>query len=390
MREVALIGVGMTKFGKFMDRGLKELGREACWAAIKDAGIRPKDIQAGYMANAVGGLMTGQSMVLGQVVFREVGVVGIPILNIENACTSGSSALMDAWMHIRAGYYDMAIVAGAEKLYAADTQKTVEALAGGGDVELEAAVGVNFPAHWALRATKRMEVFGTTREHFAKVSVKNHHNGCFNPRSQYRKECTIKQVMNARIIATPLSQLECSPIGDGAAAVIVCDSKLARKYTDKPIIIAGMGMSTGTYSATRDITFNDVEQRAAEAAYKVSSIGPKEIDFAEVHDCFTIAEMMRVEGMGLCRPGEDDRLLDSGEVELGGRMPINPSGGLLAKGHPVAATGVAQACELFWQLRGEAGQRQVEGAKVGLAHCSGGGIAGDGAVSVVSILKQGC
>ena len=389
MREVAIIGVGMTKFGKFVDRSLKDLGREACWNAIKDAGVRPKEIQAGYMANAAGAVITGQTMVLGEVAFREVGVIGVPIMNIENACASGSSAVMDAWMAVSAGFYDLVLVAGVEKLYANDTQKTVEALAGAGDVELEMSVGVNFPAHWALRATKRMEIFGTRREHFAKVSVKNHHNGCLNPRSQYQKECTIEQVMNARVIASPLTQLECSPIGDGAAAVVLCEAKLARKYTSRPLLIAGMGMSTGTYNDTRDITFNDIEKRAALAAYNSASIGPTEIDFAEVHDCFTIAEFMRVEGMGLCRPGEYDCLLERGEVEIGGRLPINPSGGLLAKGHPVGATGVAQLCELNWQLKGEAGQRQVQKARIGLAHCSGGGIAGDGAVSVVSIVKKG-
>jgi acetyl-CoA acetyltransferase len=234
-----------------------------------------------------------------------------------------------------------------------------------------------------------MEVFGTTREHFAQVSVKNHHNGCFNPRSQYQKEFTIEQVLNAKTIASPLTQLECSPIGDGAAAVILCEGKLATKYNTKPIFLAGIGMSTGTYSETRDITFNDIEARAAQAAYKASSIGPEDIDFAEVHDCFTIAEFMRVEGMGLCKPGEYDCLLERREVEIGGRLPINPSGGLLAKGHPVAATGIAQICEIYWQLRGEAGQRQVNKPQVGLAHCSGGGIAGDGAVSVVSIVKKG-
>ena len=388
MRRVEVIGVGMTNFGKFTDRSLKDLAREACWNAIKDSGVVPKSIQAGYMANAVGGVITGQTMVLGEVAFREVGVVGVPIVNIENACASGSSALMEAWMAVSAGFYDIVIVAGVEKLYANDTQKTVEALAGAGDVELEMSVGVNFPAHWALRATKRMEIFGTTREHFARVSVKNHHNGCLNPRSQYRKEFTVEQVLNARMIASPLTQLECSPIGDGAAAVVLCESKLARQYTAKPILIAGIGMSTGTYSETRDITFNDIEARAAQAAYKASSIGPEDIDFAEVHDCFTIAEFMRVEGMGLCKPGEYDCLLERREVEIGGRLPINPSGGLLAKGHPVAATGVAQICELNWQLKGEAGQRQVEKARVGLAHCSGGGIAGDGAVSVVSILQK--
>jgi acetyl-CoA acetyltransferase len=379
----------MTRFGKYLDKSLKDLGRVACWDAMKNAGMNPLEIQAGYMGNAAGGALTSQTMVLAQVVFREVGVVGVPMMNIENACASGSTALFQAWRDIQAGFYDTAIVAGVEKLYASDTQKTMAALAGGGDAELEMSVGVNFPAHWALRATKRMELFGTTREHFAKVTIKNHKNGCYNPRSQYQKEFTMEDVLGSRMIATPMSQLECSPIGDGAAALILCEASKARKYTDKPIIIAGCGLSTGSYQETRDITFNDIEQRAAVKAYEAAGIGPGEVSFAEVHDCFTVAEMMRVEGIGLCQHGEYDFLLDKGEVEIDGRLPINPSGGLLAKGHPVAATGVAQICELFWQMRGEAGKRQIANTKIGLAHCSGGGIAGDGAVSVVSIAKKG-
>lgn len=389
MREVAVIGVGMNRFGKHLDKSLKDLGREVCWEALKDAGIHPSAIQAGYMGNATGGALTSQTMILGQVAFREVGIVGVPILNMENACASGSGAIFQAWRDIKAGYYDMVIVAGVEKLFASDTQKTMAALAGGGDADLEAAVGVNFPAHWALRATKRMELFGTKREHFAKITIKNHKNGCYNPRSQYQEEYTMEQVLAARMIAHPLSQLECSPIGDGAAAVILCEASLAKKYTSKPIIIAGCGMATGTYEETRDITFNDIEQRAALAAYQAASIGPKEIGFAEVHDCFTIAEPMRVEGMGLCEHGEYDFLIDRDEVGINGRLPINPSGGLLAKGHPVAATGVAQICEIYWQMHNLVGQRQVANTSVGLAHCSGGGIAGDGAVSVVTILKKG-
>jgi acetyl-CoA acetyltransferase len=389
MREVAIIGVGMIRFGKYLDKSLKDLGRVVCWEAIKNAGINPRDIEAGYMANATGGALTTQTMVLGQVVFREVGVIGVPILNMENACASGSAAVFQAWRDIKAGYYDTAIVAGAEKLFTSDTQKTMAALAGAGDAELEMSIGVNFPAHWALRATKRMELFGTTREHLAKVTIKNHKNGCYNPRSQYQKEYTMEQVLNARMIASPLGQLECSPIGDGAAAIILCEAQKAKKYTTKPVIIAGAGIQTGTYVETRDITFNEIEQGAAMKAFKAASIGPQDINFAEIHDCFSIAEFMRVEGMGLCKHGEYDFLLDRGEVEITGRMPINPSGGLLAKGHPVGATGVAQICELFWQMHGEAGLRQISNPNIGLAHCSGGGIAGDGAVSIVSILKKG-
>lgn len=389
MRDVVILGVGMTKFGKFPELGLKDLGRAACWEAIKDAGVSPRDIQAGYVANAIGGMLTGQTMVCGQVILREVGIVGIPIVNCENACSSGSTAFREAWMAVQAGYCDIAIAVGVEKEYVSDSKKTVEAIAGAGDVELEMSVGVNFPAHWALRATKRMEDFGTKREHFAKVSVKNHKNGCFNPRSQYRKECTIEEVLHSRMIATPLTQLQCSPIGDGAAAVVLCSAEYAKQYTSKPILVAGVGMSTGTYTDTRPITFGDMEWRSAQEAYRVASIGPDEIDFAEVHDCFTIAEFMRVEGLGLCKLGEYDELLDKNETEIGGRLPINPSGGLLAKGHPIAATGIAQLCELYWQLNGMAGERQVLNAKTGLSHCSGGGIAGDGAVSVVTILKKG-
>lgn len=387
MREVAVLGVGMTKFGKFMDRSLKDLAREACWDAIQDAGISPRAIQTGYVANAIGGVITGQTMVTGEVVLREVGITGIPIVNCENACASGSTALREAWMAIQAGYYDTAIVLGVEKEYANDSQKTVEAIAGAGDVELELSVGVNFPAHWALRAAKRMEVYGTKPEHFAMVSRKNHHNGCLNPRSQYQKECSIEKILASRMIATPLTQLQCSAIGDGAAAVVLCAADKAAQYSSKLVTIAGIGMATGVYTDTRAITFGDMEQRSARVVYELAGIGPEDIDFAEVHDCFTIAEFMRVEGLGLYKPGEYDYALEHGWSEIDGRLPINPSGGLLAKGHPIAATGVAQICELVWQLRGQAGQRQVNSPRVGLAHCSGGGIAGDGAVSVVSILK---
>lgn len=388
MREVVVLGVGMTKFGKHVNLGLKDLGRMACWDAIKDAGISPKDIQTAYVGNAIGGAITGQTMVVGQVVLREVGITSIPIINVENACASGSVAVREAYNAIRTGLCDVAIAVGVEKMYAKDTMITTTALAGAGDVELELSNGVNFPSHWALRAKKRMELYGTTREHFAMVSVKNHKHGCYNPRAQYQKECTIEEVINSRTIADPMTQLSCSPIGDGAAAVILCAKNIASKYTTKNITIAGFGLSTGSYDERRDITFNIIEQQCGEELYKAASIGPKDLDFAEVHDCFTIAEFMRVEGLGLFKPGEYDHALETGEVELGGKFPINPSGGLLSKGHPVGATGVAQICELTWQLRGVAGQRQVEGARVALAHCSGGGIAGDGAVSVASILKK--
>jgi acetyl-CoA acetyltransferase len=389
MRDVVVIGVGMTKFGKHMNRSLKDLSREACWSAFKDSGgVSPKDIQMAYVANAIGGIITGQTLVGGQVFLRELGIHTIPVMNVENACASGSVALMEAYHAVRSGRCDIALALGVEKMFAGDTTLTTTALAGGGDVELELGNGVNFPAHWALRAAKRMELCGTTKEHFAMVSVKNHKNGCYNPNAQYQKECTIEEVINSRTIAEPMTQLSCSPIGDGAAAAIICTKEKAQKYTSKYITIAGFGVATGSYDERRDITFNDIERLCGEDLYKNASIGPEDLDFAEVHDCFTIAEFMRVEGLGLYKHGEYDRALEKGETDLGGKFPVNPSGGLLSKGHPISATGIAQVCELVWQLRGQAGQRQVEGARVGLAHCSGGGIVGDGAVSVASILKK--
>lgn len=388
MRDVVVLGVGMTHFGKHPELSLKDLGRAACWEAIKDAGISPKDVQYGFVGNTIGGVVTGQTMVVGQVILREAGIVGIPIINVENACASGSTAVMEAYHSIQDGRCDIAIACGVEKMYTGDTMKTITAVAGAGDVELELANGINFPAHWALRAKKRMELVGTTAETLALVAVKNHKNGSYNPRAQFQKETPLEKVLNSKMIADPLTQYMCSGIGDGASAVILCSKEKAAQYTNKFITCCGFGISTGTYDERRDITFNNIEERCGQMLYEKAAIGPEDISFAEVHDCFVIAEFMRVEGLGLYKYGEYDQALKTGECEIGGKRPINPSGGLLAKGHPIAATGVAQVCEVTWQLRGVCGQRQVEGARVGMAHCSGGGIAGDGAISMAIMFKK--
>jgi acetyl-CoA acetyltransferase len=388
MREVVILGAGMTHFGKHPELGLKDLGRAACWEAIKDAAVDPKEIQYGYMANAIGGVTTGQTMVVGQVVLREVGITGIPIINVEDACASGSAAVMEAYYAIKEGRCDMAIACGVEKMYTGDNLATTAAVGGAGDVELELSNGVNFPAHWALRAQKRTEVIGTTAEEYAMVAVKSHKYGALNPRAQYQKPLTLEAVLNGKMIAEPMTQFMCSGIGDGSAAVILCEKKKAKQYTNKFINVEGFGIATGLYDERRDITFNDCEQRCGEMLYETTGIGPKDVSFAEVHDCFSIAEFMRVEGLGLYAYGEYGHALKTGECELGGRLPINPSGGLLSKGHPIAATGVAQICEGVWQLRGICGQRQVEDARIAMTHCAGGGIAGDGAICVASILKK--
>ncbi len=388
MRDVVVLGAGMTRFGKHPDKTLKDLGRAACWEAIKDAGVSPKDIQYGFVANAIGGVTTGQTMVIGEVVLREVGIVGIPIINVENACCSGASAILEAYYAIQADRCDIAIVCGVEKCFMNDTLKTTAAVAGAGDVELELANGVNFPAHWGLRTVRRMAQVGTSLETLAKVAVKNLKNGVYNPNAQFQKAVTLEEVLNSPMIAYPMTNYSCSSMSDGAAALVICAKDKAANYTNKFITICGFGISTGTYDPRRDITFNQLTQRCGKMLYEKTGIGPEDLDFAEVHDCFTIAEFMRVEALGFYEYGGYDRAIESGECEIGGKRPINPSGGLLAKGHPIGATGVAQVCELVWQLRGVCGQRQVEGARVGLSHSSGGGIAGDGAVAVASILKR--
>ena len=388
MQEVAVVGVGMTNFGRFIDVPLKELGRQATWEALKDAGMSPADVQIAYVGNACASVITGQSMVVGQILLKEVGIVNIPITNVENACASGSSAFREAWMAVASGLYDVAVAVGVEKLYAGDTSLSTKALAGATEVEYEANLGLTMPGHWALRAKRFMEKYGTTREQLAKVSVKNHKNGCLNSRSQYKKACTVEEVLKSRMIADPLTVLSCNPLGDGAAAAVLVSKKVAARFSSQPVWVAASVLTSGAYDLNREIARNQTEDLAGKQAFEMAGIGAEDIDLAEVHDCFTIAECMRVEGLGLVPEGEYGKWLDEGWSEIGGRLPVNPSGGLLAKGHPVGATGVAQIAEVVWHLRGEAGERQIRDAKVGLAHCSGGGVASDTPACCVHILKK--
>lgn len=387
MREVAVVGVGMTPFGKFIDTPIKDLGRAATWEAIKDAGIGPQDIQIAYVGNACLGAITGQTMVLGQIILKEVGIRYIPITNVENACASGSTAFREAWMAVATGMYDIALAVGAEKLFAGDTALTTKAIAGSMEVEYETNLGLTMPGHWALRAKAFMPKYGITKEQLAKVSVKNHKNGMMNPRAQYKKECTIQDVLNSRMIADPLTLLSCCPNSDGAAAAVLVSKELAHRYSKKPVWVAASSLTSGCFEPDRDITRNQLEEVSGKQVFEMAGIGPEDLDLAEVHDCFTIAEFMRVESLGLVPEGEYGKWMDQGWSEIHGRLAVNPSGGLLAKGHPLGATGVAQVAEVVWHLRGEAGERQVPNARVGLVHCSGGGVAGDTPACCVHILK---
>lgn len=382
MRDVFIIGVGMTEFGKHPDRCLRDLGFEACLNAIRDAGIAPKEIEGGYCANALAPIIQGETGV-GQNVFWEVGINEIPIVNVENACASGSTALREGWMAVAGGFYDMVIIAGVEK---AVMPKGTPLNVGAG--ELETNLGDVFPGYFALIAQKHMEKFGTTREQMAKVSVKNHFNGTLNPYAQFHKLFSLEEVLNSPMIADPLTLYSCCPNSDGAAALILCSQEKARKTDVRPVRIAASVLTTGIYDNQRDITGWEIEKRAAEKAYEMTSLGPEDLDVAEVHDAFTICEIIHYEGLGLCPPGEGGRLVDEGVTQLGGRIPINPSGGLLSKGHPVGASGVAQVVEIVWQLRNEAGKRQVKNPRVGLAQIMGGSKEGDTRACTVHILVK--
>jgi acetyl-CoA acetyltransferase len=382
MKDVFVVGVGMTQFGKFLERSLRDLGREACWQAIKDAGIRPDMIQAGYCGNTLGGHLQ-REYGIGQSVLWQVGVKGIPIINIENACASGSSAFREAWVAVASGVYDIAIALGVEK-----TVMKKGAMLDVGDSDLEVRMGDVFPGLFAMRAQRHMHEYGTTLEQMAKVSVKNHHNGCLNPYAQYKKEFTVEEVLNSPMVADPLTVYSCCPNSDGAAAAILANKEVAKKSSTKPIKILASVLGTGLHDNKRGLAIFGLDLEVARKAYDMASVGPEDIDLAEVHDAFTIAELMHCEGLGFCKVGESGRLIDRGEIEIGGRIPVSPSGGLLAKGHPVGASGIAQIVEIVWQLREEAAQRQVANARIGLAHIMGGGKEGDVGACTVHILER--
>jgi benzoylsuccinyl-CoA thiolase BbsB subunit len=381
MREVAVIGVGSTVFGKCPQKSLFELGSEAIWAAFKDSGISPKAIQFAYFGNLYGGMVEGQAA------FREVGITNIELTNVENACAGGATAIRRAWYDIASGAYDVGIAVGVESM-------TTSSIAGKlippakGDVSGE--LGMNTMAKFALCQRRYMDVYGVSAQQIAKVSVKNHHNGCFNQYSQYHKEFTVEEVLNSRLICDPITQLQSCPTTDGAAAAVLVSLDVARKYTTSPIIIAGSVIKSGDYAFRwKDITFSDMTNKAANEAYRMAGLGPEDVNLCELHDAFAVNELQHYVELGFCKRGEEVGLLEDGVTALTGRLPVNPSGGLLSKGHPLSATGVAQIAEIVWQLRGQAGKMQVANARVGLAHTLGGEIADLEAGAVgVHILKR--
>lgn len=378
MREVAIVGAGMTRFGELWLSSLRDLFVEAASAALKSAGAdRPDSI---YVGNMSGGQFVGQEH-LGPLMADHLGMAGVPAVRVESACASGGVALRMAFMEVASGMSDLVLAVGVEKM--TDGADVTDVLATASDQENEVYHGVTFPGLYAMIARAHMQSHGTTEEDLAWVAVKNHRHGMLNDKAQFRREVTLEEVMGSALVATPLRMLHCSPVSDGAAAVLLCPLDQASRYTDRPVRIIGSGLATAPMALAdrRDPAALDAVRVSGERAYRMAGIGPDRIQVAEVHDCFAIAEICCVEELGLIPHCQGPGAAGKGVTALGGRIPVNTSGGLKSKGHPVGATGIAQAIEIVEQLTGRAGKRQVEGARVGLTQNMGG----SGASSVVHI-----
>lgn len=388
-RDVYVIGVGMHPFGRHPQLALRELAGEAGRRALRDAGLSPARVQAAYFANALAGLLTGQESIRGQIALREAGVAGIPVVNVENACASGATAFHQAVLAIRAEACDVALVVGAEKMFVDDTGRALAALATAADVEVTRDMGLQFMAIYAMRLQRKLAEGTLCLRHLADVTVKSRRHGALNPYAQHRGELTADQVLAGKPIAGPLTRPMCSPISDGAAAAVLCSGPAARQASalGRAVRVRASQLRSGAFRAADDGQ-PSTAVRCVRAAYEEAGVGPSELDVVECHDATAPGELLYYEDLGLCAEGGAGKLLDEGATAVGGRIPVNPSGGLTARGHPVGATGLAQIAEIVWQLRGEAGARQVAGAMVGLAQNSGGWLEGDSAAGAAHVLTR--
>jgi acetyl-CoA C-acetyltransferase len=384
MRPVAVIGIGKTAFGAFPDRDLRTLAVEAGQRAMEDAGVEPSRIEAFYLGNFAGPSFVGQNH-LAPYISGSLGITGVPATRFEAACASSGSAFFHAVSAVAAGLHDMVLVAGVEKMTSQPTPKVAEILAGAGDVSGEVRAGATFPALFAMIARRHMYQYGTTREMMAAVAVKNHGNGAKNPLAHMRKVITIDQALAGKPVCDPLTVYDCSLISDGAAAVVIAPLERAAGFTKRPAKIRGIAQASDVVALDQkeDITTFRAVRAAADKAYKMAGVQASDIQFAEVHDCFTIAEIVAIEDLGFVQKGQGGPYSQEGRTCINGDRPVNTSGGLKAKGHPVGATGVGQICDIVLQLRGEAGERQIRNHSLGLAQNLGG----SGATCVVSILE---
>lgn len=370
MSDVYVLGVDMIRFGRFPDKTVPQLGAQAALMALDDAGVGLPDMQALYCGNL------GQaSGMVGQRILQEIGQTGIPVVNTANACATGATAFREGWMSIKAGVYDMVLTVGVEQM----GKGLLGGGGGGTGISKEGLLGSGtMPSVFAEAGMEHARQYGTTFEQFAKVSVKNHHHSTLNPKAMYQIETPLEEVMNSEMISYPNTKLMCSVNVDGAAAAVLVSEKKARELgLDRAVKIRASVLTSDPYQE-RDLVMPDVNtltRRAASQAYEMASVGPDEIDLVELHDCFATAEILHYENLGLCGDGEAGRMIDDGDVALGGKIPVNVSGGLLSKGHPLGATGIANIYEVCTHLRGEADKRQVEGARLGLTHVIGLGSA---------------
>ncbi len=378
MSDVYILGTDMIKFGRFPDKSVAELGAEAAQLALDDAGVAIQDIEGLWCGN----LMHASSMV-GQQILQQIGQTGIPVVNCANACATGATAFRDAWLSIKAGIYDLVLAVGVEQM----GRGLLGGAGGGKGIPKEGLLGSGtMPAVFAEAGMEHSNKYGTTFEQFAKVSVKNHHHSTLNPKAMYQIETPLEMVMNAEMISYPNTKLMCSVNVDGAAAAVLASESKARELgLDRAVRVRASVMTSDPFTA-RDLVMPDVNtctRNAAAKAYEMAGVGPEDIDLVELHDCFATAEILHYENLGLCKDGEAGRLIDEGETALGGRVPVNVSGGLLSKGHPLGATGIANIYEVSTHLRGEADKRQVEGAKIGMTH-----VIGLGSACAIHILEK--
>lgn len=411
--NVYIIGVGMVKFGKFPEKSIKDRTGEVLGALFKDCDLLQKDIQAAWFSNTLWGLYSGQHCIRGQVALTANGIQGIPITNVENACASGSTALHGAWTAVKAGIYDCALAIGVEKQYDEDRTKVMGSFIAGTDVELmsqrpsqlqeeekkereKSGQGASqdqqeksgghsaFMDFYAAGARTHMKRYGSTQRQLAAIASKNHNNSTLNPLAQYTFPQTIEQVLNDRIVAYPLTRAMCAPIGDGAAAAIVCSEDFLKKHpTNRAIKVRASILEGGKRTGEGDIS-----ERASKRAFETSGLGPEDIDLMEVHDATAFGEISVMEALGFCPRGEGGVMAERGDTALNGKIPVNPSGGLISRGHPIGASGLAQVHELVVQLRGEAGKRQVENHRIAMTENGGGTVGSGEAAMTIHILEK--
>ncbi len=381
MRSVSIVGTGTTEFGE-LGAGVKELGITAVSRALRSCDADTEDVDALFLGNFVAGMLEGQEAIA-PLVADSVGLSGIPAMKTEGACASSGIAFRQAYDAIRTGVHDVVVATGVESMTNAETAEFTRALGSAADQDTEGGSGLTFPGFYGLVLDRYMHEYGATREQVAAVSVKNRRNGVSNPRARFRSEVTIEEVVGSRPVADPLRLYDCCPAADGGAAVVLAADDVAAEYTDAPIRVLGSGHATGRSAAYRyeDLTTLEATTAAAESAYEQAGIGPEDVDVVELHDCFSAAEIGDSEDLGFFEKGEGAAAVAEGRTAVDGEIPINPSGGLLAKGHPVGATGIGQIDEICRQLRGDH-ENQIGDAEIGLAHNLGG----SGAVSTVTVL----